>query len=206
MAINSTLTFALSSGSGSGGLQFNNSATVSSNLSTQFSEALAIAKSGTLTTRVSGTAGTLTMAGGHGITDGQRIDIYFATGIAYGATVGTVATNSVPFTLAQGDALPIATTAVTVQVPTSVPVVVTGNSVVSYGAGITLGDTGKVVFAASDNSTIAAISLTAAIPAAIWASGYTGTNPLADGSVTHVYISHASVTLTPTMTGLIQYN
>lgn len=77
---------------------------------------LAAAKTGTLSTRTSDTAGTLTMAGGHGIVDGDIIDIYWADGQATAALVGTVATNSVPFTLATGDVLPIATTAITAMV------------------------------------------------------------------------------------------
>ncbi len=80
---------------------------------------LAAAKTGTLTTRTSDTAGTLTMSSGHGITDGQVIDIYWSTGQVTSATVGTVATNSVPFTGATGPVLPAAATAVTVMVQQS---------------------------------------------------------------------------------------
>lgn len=80
---------------------------------------LAAAKGGTLTTRTSDTAGTLTMSSGHGITDGQVIDIYWSTGQVTSATVGTVATNSVPFTGATGPVLPAASTAVTVMVQQS---------------------------------------------------------------------------------------
>lgn len=77
---------------------------------------LAAAKTGTLSTRTSNTAGTLTMTTGHGFTNGQVIDIYWATGQCTRATIGTVATNSVPFTGAGGDVLPIATTAITAMV------------------------------------------------------------------------------------------
>lgn len=80
---------------------------------------LAAAKVGALTTRTSDTAGTLTMVAGHGITDGQVIAIFHpTTGCSYSATVGTVATNSVPFTGAAGDVLPADESAVTVQVMT----------------------------------------------------------------------------------------
>lgn len=82
---------------------------------------LAAAKTGTLTTRTSNTAGTLTMAAGHGFTDGQVIDIYWSTGQCTSATIGTVATNSVPFTSATGDVLPAATTAITAMVQTVEP-------------------------------------------------------------------------------------
>lgn len=71
------------------------------------------AKTGTLSTRTSDTAGTLTMAGGHGLAENDRVDIYWADGVAYGATVGEVAGNSVPFTGAAGDVLPAQSTAIT---------------------------------------------------------------------------------------------
>jgi hypothetical protein len=80
---------------------------------------LAAAKTGTLTTRTNGTTGTLTMTAGHGLSTGDKIDIYWSGGIAYNVTVGTVATNSVPIASANGDALPVVGTAVTVMVPTS---------------------------------------------------------------------------------------
>jgi hypothetical protein len=77
---------------------------------------LAAAKTGTLSTRSSDTAGTLTMAASHGITDGAKIDIYWSTGQCTTATVGTVATNDVPFTGATGDVLPAQGTAITAMV------------------------------------------------------------------------------------------
>lgn len=77
---------------------------------------LPAAKTGSLSTRTSDTAGTLTMASGHGFTDGQVIDIYWSTGQCTNATIGTVSTNSVPFTGAGGDALPLQDTAITAMV------------------------------------------------------------------------------------------
>ena len=66
---------------------------------------------GTLSTRTSDTAGTLTMETGHGLTDDDVISIFWtdANGdpqFAYDATVGVVAGNSVPFTGATGTVLP----------------------------------------------------------------------------------------------------
>lgn len=69
-------------------------------------------------TMSSDTAGTLTMSSGHGFTDGQKIDIYWSTGQCTRATIGTVATNSVPFTGAGGDVLPAQGTAITAMVET----------------------------------------------------------------------------------------
>lgn len=99
-----------------GGKTFTNGATTEVDGTVLRDPALAVAKVGTLSTRTSDTAGTLTMASGHGITDAARIDIYWADGQCTSALVGTVATNSVPFTLATGDVLPIATTAITAMV------------------------------------------------------------------------------------------
>ncbi len=99
------------------GKTFRETRTITADGTTLKDPTLAAAKKGALTTRVSGTAGTLTMDAGHGFLDGQRIDIFWAGGAAYGATIGTVATNSVPFTGAAGDALPDDETAITAMVP-----------------------------------------------------------------------------------------
>lgn len=76
--------------------------------------ALPAADKGVLTTRTNDTDGELTMGEtDHSISTGDKIDIYWDGGLAYEATVGTVAAKVVPFTGAQGDVLPAATTAVT---------------------------------------------------------------------------------------------
>ena len=54
------------------------------------------AKTGTLSTRTSTTVGTLTMAGGHGITTGVLIDLFWSGGSRARVTVGSVSGNSVP--------------------------------------------------------------------------------------------------------------
>lgn len=81
---------------------------------------LPAADSGTLSTRTSDTAGTLTLGSGHGVSTGDTIDIFWvASGVlkcAYGATVGTVVGTSVPFTGASGDVLPAVDSAVTADV------------------------------------------------------------------------------------------
>jgi len=78
---------------------------------------LPAANAGTLSTRTSDTAGTLTLGAGHDISTGDTIDIFWtASGVqkcAYGATVGTVAGTSVPFTGASGDVLPALDSAIT---------------------------------------------------------------------------------------------
>lgn len=156
---------------------------------------LSAAKTGTLTTRTTSTAGTLTMTTGHGITDGQRLDIFWSTGACYGATVGTVSTNSVPFTGAQGTVLPIATTAITAQVPTVRTVVVTGNNATAIQAYSTLvtGDGyANIVIAQSDATTIVAYQLSGSLPSTSWDGTGVATNPLAGVSVGKVYYAQGT--------------
>lgn len=86
-------------------------------------------QSGTLSTRTSDTAGTLTLGADHGVTDGQIIDIYFDGGVAHGATVGTVDGTSVPFTGAAGDVLPAEDAAVIAGVTEEIKFVVAGSDI-----------------------------------------------------------------------------
>ncbi|MBK8916313.1 MAG: hypothetical protein IPM64_17250 [Phycisphaerales bacterium] len=65
------------------------------------------AKTATLTTRSSDSAGTLTVGSGHGITTGSTIDLYWAGGSRHNVTVGTVSGTNVPISSGAGDALPL---------------------------------------------------------------------------------------------------
>ena len=95
------------------------------------------AQAATLSTRVSATAGTLTMtSASHGIITGQRIDLYWSGGSCFGIIVGTVSGTSVPFTAVQGgDALPAAATAITVGICKRVPFSLTGDTMTALVCG-----------------------------------------------------------------------
>lgn len=186
------------------GLTFGTLAQVTSDLAPPWSVTLAAAKTGTLTTRSSGTAGTLTMTGGHGITDGQRIDIYWSTGSCRGATVGTVSVNSVPFTGATGDALPVQDTAVTVQVPDEETFAVPGDDTVSISVSCPQG--GTVVFADSMGAEIFAVVRDATTTNYVNVISETGTNPFAGETVAKIFLSQRSSSQTSTLTGCVQYD
>jgi len=62
-------------------------------------------KAGTLTTRTNNTDGAATLSAGHGILTADVVDIYWDGGCRYGAIVGTVAGNVVPFGSGSGDNL-----------------------------------------------------------------------------------------------------
>lgn len=89
-----------------------------------------VAQPGTLTARTNNTSGTITMnTANHGITNAQRVDLYWNGGQAYGAVVGTVSGNSVPIaSIAGGTALVANNSAITVGIPQSTDFSFTGNN------------------------------------------------------------------------------
>lgn len=117
-----------------GGLSLAESRALSGDAVLQQDKTLAAAKVGVLTVRTNNTDGSLTMNAGHGFTTGQRLDIYWSGGCRRGITIGTVATNVVPITGGTGDNLPIATTALTAMVPTSLTFPLASGKTVALGA------------------------------------------------------------------------
>ncbi len=158
---------------------------------------LAAAQTGTLSVRSSGTAGTITMSdGGHTITTAAKIDIYSLVAgvgtVSYNATVGTVSGTTVPFTLANGDALPAATSAVTVMIPhvETFPVTAANCVVLAVQAAgavpclarfrdVSVADIGVMV--ARTGSDLSP-----------WVSGVNGTGPLGSTDSVTVMVTHGS--------------
>ncbi|AMV20414.1 hypothetical protein [Planctomyces sp. SH-PL14] len=157
---------------------------------------LSAAKSGQLTTRTSTSVGTLTMAGGHGITTGARLDIYFPGGSRRGVLVGTVATNSVPFTLGAGDDLPANLTNITAMVPQEEVLVADGDDVV--GIEMFAGQLGTIVLAETDDSEILAKVLggprSTDNRAFAWLEDRDPTNPVAGDAIAKAFFSHGALT------------
>lgn len=150
-----------------------------------------VAKTGQLTTRTDANTGTLTMAGGHGITTGARLDVYWENGSRRGMTVGTVATNSVPIDGGAGDDLPDNLTQITAQVPQEEALSVVGNNVVAIEMYAT--KRGTVVF--TDGSDV---ELAASVDGLgldqertqLWFDTINPTNPLSGDTVSKVYFSN----------------
>lgn len=162
------------------------------------------AKTGTLTTRTDADTGTLTMAGGHGITTGARLDLYWTGGMRRGITVGTVASNSVPIDLGSGDDLPGTSTAITAMVPVEEPFVVTGDD--AQAVACYSDKSGQIVFAESDNSEVKAYAMGGALgseQSAVWNSTRDSVNPLASGAITKAFFSHSSSTDSAAMRALV---
>lgn len=172
---------------------------------------LPVANAGELTTRSSGTAGTLTMESGHTITTGARLDIYWETqtspvvtaGSCRGATVGSVSGNSVPFTGASGTALPLVNALITAAVPAYVsPGSIDPSTLLAWGmniAGIATDHRCTVSLGAYGTAYVegGAIVLNSGTTGtgygdtAAWASTNGGANAITSfGTISRIYVSH----------------
>lgn len=178
------------------GMSFNSSYNVTAENSTVTVLNKAVAKNGVLTVRTDLNTGSLTMDSGHGILTGDRLDIFWLDpdGVTRkcqrAVTAGTVATNVVPIDLGVGDDLPLAASAVTVQVATFEDFVVTGNNVV--GILISADYPAQVTFTTSVPAELHAVLTDGTEDGYAWLGTGDGVNPLAGDAVTRVYITNGS--------------
>lgn len=167
-------------------------------------DTLSAAKVGTLTTRTDANTGELTMSPGHGITDGQIIDIYWAGGVQYGVTVGTVAANAVPIDSGIGDDLPADETAITAVVQKAINLAIDGDEVdilaiVLETVDKSLRTAGHVQFRDSANDEIAQIDLVTNVPQ-VWDIAGGAANPFTGDPITNLKASQGNSTSTETYT------
>lgn len=153
---------------------------------------------GTLSARTNDTSGTLTMSTGHGITTGQRVDLYWTlSGVdykCYGATVGTVSGNSVPIaSVAGGDALPVANTTIYVGKCVEVPFSFDADTLdaIVWTAGIV---GGYIVL--NDGTYNLEPKYLAAGSSDYWHTSIGTVNPLAGELPTVAYLSHRDTSYT----------
>lgn len=171
------------------GLVFNAQRSVESDGAVILSPTLPAAVSGTLTTRTDNTTGTLTLASGHGVTTGARLDVYFGSGLRrYGVTVGTVSGNSVPISGGTGDNLPVLNAAVTAMVPVLENFPVAGADLKGLFFGC---DSPAVaVIRKSGPATVVALTATGSTGSYQWDAGSGVTNPFGSDVSVDVYLSH----------------
>lgn len=167
---------------------------------------------GTLTTRGSSTAGTLTMdSSGHGITDATIFAIFWSGGSCY-ATAASPSGTSVPFTGAVGTtgvggaALPALNTVITASVFTQESAIFTGNNAKCASIYSNLGSPGGtadynaiILYTTSNGTTVAGSgaavwTLTATIPNTSWDGVSVGANPFASSSVAIAQLAHGNTT------------
>ena len=166
-------------------------------------ETLALGQAGTLTTRTSDTAGTITASdAGHGIATADKVDVHWTDSgvpkVAYDCTVGTVAGTSIPFTGASGDVLPIATSAIVVTKHLSVNLSIDGDetkliAIVVETADITRRDAVHIQFLDSGSAEIAELDLVTNIPQ-VWDIEGGASNPFTGNPITVAKITNGGTT------------
>lgn len=164
---------------------------------------VAVAESGTLTTRTSATEADLTMAEGHSIETGDTVDVYWTGGLRYGVTVGTVAGTTVPISGGTGDDLPDAETSLTVAAPQVLDTDFDGSKLELLA--MTSSQRGHVIFKDSNGANAYVAELLAATPN-FWIDDGVATNPLADDGIDEVHVSNSSAATASTFTLGVAYN
>lgn len=167
-------------------------------------DTLNTAKAGTLSTRTDNNTGTLTLESGHGITDGQIIDVYWSGGVQRTVTVGTVSGTSVPIDGGIGDNLPTAATAITACVQKAINLAIDGDNadivaVILETNDKSLRTTANVQFLDAAADVIAEIDLVANVPQ-VWDIEGGSSNPFAGDPITNLKASQANSTTTETYT------
>lgn len=167
-------------------------------------DALDAAKSGQLTTRTDDNTGTLTMSSGHGLTDGQIIDIYWTGGVQRNVVVGTVSVNSVPIDSGIGDNLPTNLTNITAVVQKSINLAIDGDNadfiaIVLETIDKTIRTAGNVCFRDAAADQIAEIDLVTNVPQ-VWDIEGGSANPFTGDPITNLKVSQANTTSTETYT------
>ena len=155
----------------------------------QFPIDLAAANAGTLSTRTSDTAGTLTLGAEHTVVTADVIDIYWADGMCYSAVVGTVAGTSVPFTGVLGDVLPTEDDPITAVAVKEIDTDFVGTLLVCIGA--KCDQKAHLTFMAS--ASVALELDLVANEAWMWVNGGTAVNPLTGDAITSVLMTQGSV-------------
>lgn len=148
---------------------------------------------GTLTARTDTDTGELTLEGSHGVTTGNRIDVYWSGGSRRGMTVGTVDAQDVPIDGGTGDALPTASTAIAASVPVEEAFLIDGDSILLIAARADY--RGMIVMADADETEIHAIatgSQTDDGKSYVWDSATGSANPTSGDDVAKAFFSHAS--------------
>lgn len=159
------------------------------------SPTLPIALAGTLSTRSTDTAGTLTLGAGHGLVQTNIVDLYWAGGRRYDVVVGVVDGNNVPISGGSGDVLPTQTTAITTQQQTVIDTDFDADLLEMIA--MCCANRGHASFYETG-----AIALAVDLPAGEvweWHSGGSATNPLAGKTIDRVVVTQAATATTATL-------
>lgn len=158
------------------------------------SNVIAAAKVGQLTARTDNDTGILTMVGGHGIVDTDRVDVYWTEAGVPGCRRGMVAdvtVNAVTVDGGSGDNLPTNLTAVTAMVPIRMDFRFDGNECQGFAA---YASAAQAQFVYVDNGNVekhTVIQDELGLPAGWVANDPNGSvNPFAGDTIDGVWLSH----------------
>lgn len=151
--------------------------------------ALESGKAGSLTTRTSATAGIITVAAGHEITDSDTATVFFPGGIVRSMTVSSTTSTTITVTGGDGDDLPAENDDVVIAKDVVSSFVFDGDDITL----LAFHATGQLSVDVIDS--LAASELLLNIPAGeswAWIKDFSGTNPLAGKTLATVTLANGS--------------
>ena len=152
----------------------------------QWNPTVAAGKTGELTTRTDNDTGVATLSTGHGITTGQKVDVFWNGGRRYNMTA-TVATNAVTVDGGGGDNLPVQGTAVVLCVHTVVNAAFDPDDLTALL--ITASKRASVVLVDAGDNILFAVDL-AAGECSLWWSNSGITCPMSGNDVAHIWVGN----------------
>lgn len=182
-----------------GGVNHEESRTINGDTAIGTEISLSAAKAGTLTTRTDDNTGVVTLSVDHGVTDGQKLDVYWSGGSRRGMTVGTVVDQVVPIDGGAGDNLPALSSAITAMVPVVNDLELIGDNLVALiGSGSAKG---IISIQETDGTERHVLQVYGAnrIAGGSWLEEDGDTNPLAGQATEKVAFSHGDSSGTKTM-------
>ena len=180
---------------GLGGQQVDKTLTIIGDHPNPYVVVLPAGTAGTLTTRTDNNTGVATLAGGHGLTTGDKVDAYWSGGFRYGMDA-TVAVNDITIDGGVGDNLPLLNAAVVVTKQVSINTAIDGDNIQVIGVALeaaSAGSTGKghLDFQDDTDTTVLAMSLVADAPL-VWNVAGGQANPFAGAPIVACQASNGS--------------
>lgn len=172
-----------------GGIAIQEPFTRTGDVETAADPTLPAARSGKLSTHTSGVAGVATLGADHGLSVGDRIDVYWQGGLAYGATIDETTAQTVTFSGAQGDALPAEDTNIRLAQCQPVDCGFDGDRLRALVAHVP--DRSCLIFVEADDSVVAAKELQYGEPL-VYIAGFSPGNPFSGPPIARIYASTAA--------------
>lgn len=181
-----------------GGKSFTESFNIDSDTGLVIEVSLAAGKAGTLTTRTDADTGVITTSAAHGLSAGNRVDVYWSGGRRRGMLVSSAAdgthvtVGTAGGDVGAGDNFPIATTAVVICLCTEITAAFAGNdaNIIVICADHA---TALVVAADASSAELSYWHITGTDFMASWDNAHTdNTNPNAGDAVAKFYVSNGN--------------